>query len=159
MPKSKTGRKSAVKKALIPRLSITFLVLLALMLVSCPNPPDGQTAAESYTLSGSLIKTGIVDGTYAYLKLVAKGGAPTDATLYWTRSAPYSGGTALYSISGIAEGTYTGYAFIDVNGDAPNSSAAMPGSGDWAAGPSADFVMNVDQTSIDIPEGDWTQMP
>ena len=148
-----------MKKSLIPQLSITFLVLLALMLVSCPNPPDGQTAAKSYTLSGSLIKTGIVNTTYGYLKLVAKGGAPTDATLYWARSAPFSGGTATYSISGIAQGTYTGYAFIDVNGDAPNSSTAMPGSGDWAAGPSPDLVMNADQTSIDIPEGDWTLMP
>jgi len=57
---------------------------------------------------------------------------PTDPALFWTRSNAFLGGSASYSITGIPiAGTYTAYAFIDMNANAPDNSTAMPDSGDY----------------------------
>lgn len=85
------------------------------------------------------------NGTYVYLKLVTSGGAYTAAALYWTRSA-FSGGGASYSISGIAAGTYTGWVFIDMNGDAPNNSSALPDPGDYGLSAGQPITISGDQT-------------
>lgn len=88
----------------------------------------------SDTLSGTFASPDgvtVPDGIYGYLKLVISGGLPTDPALYWTRSNAFSGGSASYSITGIAvAGTYTSYAFIDMNANALNNATAMPDSSD-----------------------------
>jgi hypothetical protein len=94
---------------------------------------DVVLTRPGFTLSGTWASPsgiGVPNGVYGYLKLVAGVGLPTDQALYWTRSNAFSGGSASYSISGIAARTYTAYAFIDMNANAPNSAAAMPDSSD-----------------------------
>jgi hypothetical protein len=128
-------------------------VLVLLSFISC----DTGSSAEIYTLSGTLTKSGIADGTRAYVKLVAQGGAPTDAALYWAISSAFSGETATYVIDDIDSGTYTQYSFIDVDGSATGDGTSMPDAGDWMAGGN-DVVINTDQTS-DVGETDWSQIP
>jgi outer membrane protein assembly factor BamE (lipoprotein component of BamABCDE complex) len=98
-------------------------VLLTLMLAGCPTE-------QTFTLSGSFMKSGIANGTYAYTKLVAQGGLETDAALYWTRSAAFSGDEATYSIDDIQQGTYTQHSFIDTDNDAAGDATSLPDTGD-----------------------------
>jgi hypothetical protein len=111
-----------------------------------------------FTLSGSLTKSGITNGRYAYTKLVAQGGAPTDAALYWARSTAFSGGTATYSIIDITQANYTQYIFIDTDADAAGDATSLPDSGDWGGPGAVNVTMNSDQTS-DFAEGSWNQIP
>ena len=114
------------------------LVLLSLSLASCPT--------ASYTLTGTLNKTGVADGTFGGVKLVSAGDTMTAAATYWAKSTPFSGGSASYSIEGIAPDEYSVYAFIDVNGDVAWGPAAVPDSGSWASTDSQDITMNDDET-------------
>jgi hypothetical protein len=55
----------------------------------------------------------VLQGRYAYLKLVHRGLNGDAAAIYWTRSTAFDvSGNARYAITGIRKGTYTGYAFI-----------------------------------------------
>ncbi len=86
------------------------------------------------TLTGTFASPDAVtvpNGAHGFLKLVSSGGLPTDTSPYWARSEGFNGGSASYSIPGMPDGTYTAYAFIDMNGNAPNSAAAMPDSADY----------------------------
>jgi len=128
-------------------------VLTVLVLVGC----SGGGNSSTYTLSGSVATpdgaTGI-DGKYAYLKLVQNGGSASSPALYWTKSTPFSGGSATYSVSGIAAGTYTGWAFINMNDSAPSDSSAMPDAGDYATPDgeqisiSGDRTLNLDSSAM-----------
>lgn len=107
-------------------IRITSTVLLAiavLFFVSCPvtTPPDGGGGSATYTLSGTLTRSDVLNST-AYVKIMTKGGAINDSATYST-STVLSNGTNpyynSYSISGIAGGEYTVWTFIDavtVNG-------------------------------------------
>ena len=113
------------------RLHLVSLCLLLVAVLLCCTQPGSSTS--TYTLSGSVASPPVTptDGTFVYLKLVANGGAASAAALYWTRS-PFAGGSASYSISGIAAGTYTGWAFVDMNHTAPDNSSALPTPGDYS---------------------------
>ena len=112
---------------------------------------------KGFTLSGSLTKSGITDGRFAYTKLVAQGGAATDAALYWAKSTAFNSGTATYSITDITQATYTQYIFIDVNNNATGDGTSLPDSGDYGGAVPVDVIMNSDQTS-DWPNGSWVLM-
>ena len=127
--------------------------LLAFAVSGC-----GGDSSDTTTLSGTLTKSGVADGTYAYLKLVAQGAAVTSTTLFWTRSTAFSSGHATYALADIKHGVYTGYAFIDVNGNAAGNASSMPDSGDWGTNGGQNFDMSKDQTG-DLPEQTWIQMP
>ncbi len=132
------------------RLLLALVALLALTIVGCPS----SSSSDTYTLSGTLTKSG-VDDCYAYLKLVALGEDGTGAALYWTKSSAFSGGTATYSIGDIEEGSYTGYAFIDGDGDAVEGAAALPDSdSDYATDGGQDFIVDHDIVA-DLPEEAW----
>jgi hypothetical protein len=95
---------------------------------------DVQLSRTGYQLSGTWASPSgvtVPNGVYGYLKLVASGGLPTAQALYWTRSSGFSGGSSSYSIAGIAAGTYTVYAFIDMNANAANDSTSMPDAADY----------------------------
>jgi hypothetical protein len=110
-------------------LLVAAVVLLSLSITSCTG---SGSSAPTYTLSGTLTKTGVADGVFGYVKLVAHGGLGSDAALYWARSSEFLSEAATYSIAAIAEGSYTGYAFIDTNGDAAGDATSMPDEiGDW----------------------------
>jgi hypothetical protein len=141
-----------MKKTSFRLLLAMGCVLLTLMLASCPT--DHPSAG--FTLSGSFMKSGITDGRFAYTKLVAQGGAPTDATLYWTRSAAFSAGEATYSIANIQQATYTQHSFIDTDNDAAGDATSFPDSTDWVV--SGDVTMDSDQIEVYL-EGSWTQVP
>ena len=107
------------------------------------------TRSGGYKLSGNwVIPSASIapNGIYGYLKLVASGGLPTDQALYWTRSSEFTSGGASYSMAGIAAGTYTVWAFVDVNGNAPNSASALPDSGDYYLETGKLITISSDQT-------------
>ena len=141
-----------MKKAFFRIFLAMAPVLLAAMFVSCEN----ETSSALFNLSGTLTKSGIADGTFAYSKLVAQGGAPTEAALYWVRSSAFSSGTATYNIGDIPQGTYTQYTFIDVDGNAVGDGTSLPSTGDWVAGGN-DVTMDTDKT-VDVVEVEWTQI-
>jgi hypothetical protein len=127
-----------------------FVVVVSLAAAGCGGD------SESFTISGTLSKSGVADGTYGYVKLVASGGAATAPALYWGR-APFSGGKASYSVPGIASGTYSGWGFIDVNKDAAGDGSSQPDAGDWATSTSQTISMTADQV-VDLPEVAWTTL-
>ena len=113
--------------------------------------------AASYTLLGTFASPDgvtVPDGIYGYLKLVPNGGAPTDPALYWTRSKAFSGGSAGYSITGIAPGTYTAYAFIDMNANAPDNASAMPDSSDFYLQTGQEIAISGSQV-LNLGPGGW----
>jgi len=128
---------------------LSFICLF--VLVTCEVNTNG-----GFSLSGTLTKSG-VDGELAYLKLVASGAAPDTQAIYFAVSTPFSAGTATYSVTGIDEGQYTGYAFIDVNGNATGDESSLPDSGDFITDEGADVNMTGDLT-LDINESDWSQL-
>ncbi len=134
-------------------LLLVFLVLFALSLSGCD---DSGSPAETYTLSGTLSRSG-VDGEYAYLKLVTPGAGAGAAALYSAMSTAFSSTSATYTVSGIASGTYDGYAFIDMNGNAAATGYA-PDSGDYATETPAVLSMTADRVQ-DIAEGVWSLLP
>ena len=125
-----------------------------LFIVGCSGA--GAGAGSTCTLSGSVATPAIApivpDGTYVYLKLVANGGSSGASAVYWTR-AQFSGGTASYSISGIASGVYTGWVFIDMNDNAPNNSTAMPDTGDYGLQTGQQIDISSDRTQNVGPNG------
>jgi hypothetical protein len=129
--------------------STAFAIVLGV--TSCQKSPS---APATYSVSGTIYKTGVADGVYAYLKLVASGGSSSSPTLYFTRSNPFSNGSATFSLGGIAAGNYTGYAFIDVNGNAM-ASAPAPGAGDYVTNSGGAISVSGNVSSEDIPESAW----
>jgi uncharacterized protein (DUF2141 family) len=134
----------------LARVVVVFgAISLALAGCSAANASGGgNTSNLTYTLSGSVATPNgatVNNGTYVYLKLVTSGGAFTAPALYWTRGA-FSGGSASYSISGISAGTYTGWVFIDMNGDAPDNSSALPDTGDYSLSAGQPITISGDQT-------------
>ncbi len=105
----------------------------ALALGGCSSGGDG-----SYRMDGSLTDNNItVAGIYAYIKLVTPGGGDAAPAIYWAKSTAFDATThtATYAITGIAEGTYDGYIFVDLDGNSGGGAAAMPDSGDDGRGP------------------------
>ena len=138
------------------RLACLCFVAFSVVL-GCSAPGAGS---PTYTLSGSVATpqgATVGNGTYVYLKLVANGGASSAAALYWTRSA-FSGGSASYSISGILGGTYTGWVFIDMNGDAHDASTAMPDTDDYAIQNGQQIAISGDETQ-NVSQDGWVQQP
>jgi hypothetical protein len=131
--------------------STAFAIVLGV--TSCQKSPS---APATYSVSGTIYKTGVTNGVYAYLKLVASGGSSSSPTLYFTRSNPFSNGTATFSLGGIAAGNYTGYAFIDVNGNAM-ASAPMPDAGDYVTSASPQIAISGNMTNQDILDNSWVQ--
>jgi hypothetical protein len=125
---------------------IAAALLLSAAILSCDNSTSAET---KYSVSGTITKTGLTNGLYAYLKIVVNGGASDSPTLYSTRSTAFSGGTATYSLSGIAAGTYTGYAFIDVNGN------ISPDAGDFVTDGGGQITVSANVTNQDIPNEAW----
>jgi hypothetical protein len=133
------------------RSGALILIAFSLCLSACKK--NGDDDPDTYSLSGTISKTGVADGTYAYAKLVAgPGGGSTATILYSAKSSAFSSGSATYSVVGIEEGTYTGWVFIDVDGD--GSVTLSPDSGDYYA--SADVTVNANKT-FDIPNSAWTK--
>jgi len=119
----------------------------------CDEDSDsGAGSTTTYTLSGNLIKSG-VSGVRGYLKLVAPGAPSTSAPKYWTSSTVFSNGTATYTFSGVATGSYDGYAFIDMNGSSAGGASAFPDAGDWTAGP-GEITITGNQVQ-NVQEDDW----
>ncbi len=129
-----------MKKIPAAGLPVLGLVLLLQALASCNSLVD-----PSFTLSGSLSKSGVADGVFGGVKVVTEGDSITAPALYWAETAAFNGGTAAYSISGIPPGNYSVYAFIDVNANAVWGPSAMPEAKDWSVTGSTDITIAADQ--------------
>ena len=127
---------------------VALVVLASLTVVGCPS----SSSSDSYTLSGTLTQPDAIAGSFAYLKLVASDGDSSSPALYWTKSTAFSDGSATYSLGGIEEGDYLGYAFIDVDGNAAGDGTSEPDVGDWATAGQA-ISISSDMT-VDINEWD-----
>lgn len=142
------------------RTIIALTVLLGgLALAACSNAGANSGGSSTYTLSGTVSSpTGatVKDGTYVYLKLVAASGSVNDSALYWTRAA-FSSGVAKYSVSGISAGSYTGFAFIDMDGNAADNASAAPDTGDWVTQGGSALTISGDETS-NLDANVWTQL-
>jgi hypothetical protein len=108
--------------------------------------PKAVPVERSYTLSGTMLKTGM-DEKIALLKLVREGSSPETAPLY-SALATFEADKASYSVPGIKKGKYTVWLFIDANGNA-NPAFGMPDAGDyWAR---FDVAITADTTrDVDI---------
>ena len=135
-----------------------FAILLSLLIAGCSGGSAGSGSLKTYTLSGTLNKAN-VNGVYAYLKLVAPGGAAADKALYWAKSSQFALGAATCAVANIAEGRYTGYAFIDANRTAAGDGTSMPDAGDYATSGGKDFTIDSDQ-AFDLSDKNksWTMV-
>ena len=125
-------------------------VVFSFVLTSCEN--NDENSDETYTLSGTITKSGVSNGIKVYMKLVCKDGSMTAEALYSTE-ATFSSGTATYIGTNIEEGEYTLYAFIDVNGNAAGDDSSVPDAGDYVT--SIDVNMDSNKT-LDAPENFWS---
>jgi hypothetical protein len=111
-------------------------------------------AGDTFTLSGTFTNSAVEDGTAGYLKLVGSGESCQDpgpgehATM-----TTFAEGKASYSIEGVAAGSYTACAFIDVNVQEGQISAD---SGDYGA---MQAISVEDDTTLDLDEGAWMLIP
>ena len=141
---------------------IRALLPVAVLLASgvgCDSDSGSNSGpAPTYTISGTFIKSGVANGVLGYAKLVAWGAEGDAPAICWTATAPFSGGTAAMSLSGVAGGSYYGYAFIDVNGNAAGGATSMPDAGDWVTDGHGEVVITSD-TTIDTPEIAWVPYP
>ena len=119
-------------------------------LCGCGGDDDNDTA----TVSGTAYLSTAPDGVKVYMKLVASGADSTATALYFTASEPFSSGEATYTLTGVENGSYTGYAFIDMNENAAGDDTSMPDDGDYVTDGGGDLVVNGDTVS-DIPEVAW----
>ncbi|MBW1807554.1 MAG: hypothetical protein JRJ87_05120 [Deltaproteobacteria bacterium] len=130
------------------------LVIICLVVGICSFGLTACGSSESgFTVKGTLTKSG-VDGSTAYLKLVAPGGGGDATALYFTASTTFSSGTATYSLPGVAAASYSGWAFIDVNSNASGDATSMPDAGDFVSNEGEVIPINADLTS-NISETDW----
>ncbi len=141
-----------MKRTMTFTASMLLWILSAVVLSAC-----GDSGTSGSTLSGTLTKSGVPDGTRAYLKLVARGQSSTAPALYFTSSAPFALGKATYSVSGVKDGSYTGWAFIDMNGNAAGDATSMPDTGDYATAHGGEITVQGD-TVADIPEVAWIEL-
>ena len=139
------------------RMCWVLLAIASILPIAVLGSCKADPSVEIFTLSGTLSKTGIVDGIYAYTKLVAHGGDGTDPALYSVRSGVFSSGAATYAITDIQAGTYTQWTFIDVNGNAAGDATSMPDAGDWSTPFGNDVVIDADRTS-DIGDATWVKI-
>jgi ABC-type phosphate transport system substrate-binding protein len=116
----------------------------------CGSSDDDPTA----TISGAITQSNAPDGVKCYMKLVAHGGSSSAAALYFAASSEFSGGQATYSMPGVKHGSYTGYAFIDMNNNAAGDNTSMPDAGDYVTDEGGDVVIDGDWVS-DIPQEAW----
>ncbi|MDO9547535.1 MAG: hypothetical protein Q7J65_01045 [Candidatus Marinimicrobia bacterium] len=130
---------------------VLLIVVVAFSFISTSCDDVDENSDETFTLSGTVTKSGINDGVKAYMKLVSKGGGMTAEALYST-DATFSGGTATYTGTNIEEGEYILYAFIDMNGNAAGTESSAPDAGDYVT--LTDVNMNSDKT-LDAPENVW----
>ena len=74
-------------------------------------------AYNAYTISVTALKSGVSDGIKIYTKMVEHGEEPDAAALY-SAEGTFSGGSATFTISDVAGGTYAAYVMIDINSNA-----------------------------------------
>ncbi|MBN2547229.1 MAG: hypothetical protein JXB50_15610, partial [Spirochaetes bacterium] len=106
-----------------------------------------------YTVSGTLTRAD-ANGKTAYLKLVEQGAGYTDTALYKAVSSVFAGGIATYSKDDVFTENYTGWIFIDMNGNV-NASNPLPDTGDYYATTDINVSGN---TVINVNEGDWSTL-
>lgn len=111
-------------KRTISLVLVALLATVGFIVSSCDDSGGG-----GFTVSGTLYHSSASDGTKAYAKLVEAGASEYADALYFG-SATFSGGEAPYSVSGIAEGMYNVYAFVDLDGNASGDSSSLPDGGD-----------------------------
>ncbi len=127
-------------------------VLALVLLAGCPVDPP----ASLFTVSGS-IERPEGTGKTAYIKLVTQG-ADYTAPAQFSTSVLIVTDTENYSIPDVEAGTYTVYAFVDMDGSAAGDPDPLPDSGDWAYGAPAVTVTVNSDLSYQIPAGhsSWT---
>jgi hypothetical protein len=110
-------------------------------------------AGDTSTLSGTFTNSAVDDGTKAYLKLVSDGDCMAPGPGEHATMATFAEGKASYSIEGVAGGSYTACAFIDV---VTQEGEINADSGDYGA--TQDVAIEGD-TTLDLDEGSWVQIP
>ena len=129
--------------------NVLLILIFVFMIAACSDSSDPN---KTFTLSGTIVKNDVTDGIYAYMKLVNKGSGVLTSALY-SATVEFNSGTAHYSVSGISEGEYTLYAFIDMNSNASGGDNVLPDAGDYVS--ETDVVINGDVV-LSPEENDWT---
>jgi hypothetical protein len=136
--------------------AVAFLCISSIFLLitgcSKSNPASGN-GSTTYTITTTAEPpSGGAAGKTVYMKLVASGGLPSSPALY-SASAVFPGtGNASVSMGGIVSGTYHGYAFIDMDGDAANTGYAPDVNGDYVCDNEVSVTGNINET---IPSEAW----
>jgi hypothetical protein len=137
-------------------LSLLILIFFAvLFLTSCPEIKNEKDEDATYTVSGTATFTSTLNNKTVYLKLTTYGADSTAPALYSTSATFINTSSTNYSVSGVKKGTYSGWAFIDMNGNA--SSTNSPDIGDYVTNSSLTIVVNSNCTA-DIPGSAWVIM-
>ncbi len=111
---------------------------------------------QSYMLSGSLESTTTpASGRWAYVRLVAPGGAFGDPALFLAR-CQLVGPSCEYRHTQVLEGEYTVYAMVDMDGDADRLDP-RPSSGDLLS-PGRPLIL-FERQQLDFPDSAWRAMP
>jgi len=127
---------------------LPFLVLTA----ACESNDSGDPAG--YVLTLNLDRSETPNGTFVYAKLVASGGSILAPAIYST-SGIFNGGSATLKVNSINEGSYMGFIFIDLDGNADPENP-LPDNGDAAVASDGDLIINKD-TVISVEE--WDILP
>jgi len=130
--------------------TIFLLSIFILMFAACSDSSDPN---ETFTLSGTIVKSDVPDGTYTYMKLVEEESDVMAQPMY-SATVIINSGSADYSVSGISEGEYSLYAFIDMNGNASESVIALPDAGDYVT--ATEVVIDRD-IELSPSEDDWVE--
>lgn len=130
-------------------VAMSLLMLLALSGCGGPFEDTGP-----YLFSGTLAKAGIADGTVAHVRIVGPG-ADYDADAAWSTEGVFAGGTAAYSIDGVAGGSWRCWIFIDEDANAVAGNP-LPDTGDWVLPAPVDLAVDVDQ-GVDVADADWVR--
>lgn len=130
------------------KISMLIAVVFIFGALSCGD-------SEEFSVSVLMKDTGISNGVYGYVKLVAANGNCTDTALYWGREA-FNTEQALVTIENVKSDTYFACVFVD---DAIPAAAgditSSPDTGDdWY-----DTAVNIDVKDdiyITVEEADWS---
>jgi len=130
-----------------------LLLLAGLGLGACGEKPQ---QVPTHTLYGTVTSSTVVaNQRLAWIKLVGEDGDIDEPPLY-SSSCLMQGPSCDYSMLFIAEGNYTAFAFIDMDGNAEQSEL-LPEAGDLVSGARPLFLL--EKTRLDFLDQGWRTMP
>jgi len=133
---------------------LTIAVGLVAVLLGCGS--SSEPSVSTYLFFGTATSTTVeASGAWVYLRLVGPDGLIDDAPLYVTR-CQLSGPSCEFQINQVAEGRYTVFGLVDLDGDAARADP-LPSAGDLFS-PARPLTM-LSRQQMDFPDNAWHILP